>query len=53
MVFLGVFWFLVFLYLLMFGIVIVFKDYKIDGKGFLFSIMSSDWVGFENFKFLF
>lgn len=37
----------------MFGTVIAFKDYKIDGNGFLSSIMSSDWVGLENFKFLF
>ncbi|EMX5404997.1 sugar ABC transporter permease [Listeria innocua] len=46
-------WFLVFSYLPMFGTVIAFKDYKIDGKGFLSSIMNSDWVGLENFKFLF
>ncbi len=49
----GVLWFLVFSYLPMFGTVIAFKDYKIDGNGFLSSIMSSDWVGLENFKFLF
>ncbi|EAD3382854.1 sugar ABC transporter permease, partial [Listeria monocytogenes] len=33
----GVLWFLVFSYLPMFGTVIAFKDYKIDGKGFLSS----------------
>lgn len=37
----GVLWFLVFSYLPMFGTVIAFKDYKIDGKGFLSSIMAA------------
>nr|WP_239256400.1 sugar ABC transporter permease [Listeria ilorinensis] len=49
----GVIWFLLFSYLPMFGMVIAFKDYRIDGNGFFSSIMNSDWVGFDNFKFLF
>ncbi|WP_376700900.1 ABC transporter permease [Listeria newyorkensis] len=49
----GVAWFLIFAYLPMFGTVIAFKDYRVDGNGFISSLMSSDWVGLENFKFLF
>ncbi|EUJ23243.1 sugar ABC transporter permease [Listeria grandensis] len=49
----GVAWFLIFAYLPMFGTVIAFKDYRVDGSGFISSLMSSDWVGLENFKFLF
>ncbi|MBC2147553.1 ABC transporter permease [Listeria booriae] len=49
----GVIWFLIFAYLPMFGTVIAFKDYRIDGNGFISSLMNSDWVGWDNFKFLF
>ncbi|WP_376700389.1 ABC transporter permease [Paenilisteria rocourtiae] len=49
----GVAWFVIFAYLPMFGTVIAFKDYRVDGNGFISSLMSSDWVGLENFKFLF
>lgn len=45
-------WYFLFAFMPMFGIVIAFKDYKIKG-GFLTSIIQSDWVGFQNFKFLF
>jgi putative aldouronate transport system permease protein len=45
-------WYLLFCYLPMFGIIIAFKNYRISG-GFLKSIISSKWVAFENFKFLF
>lgn len=48
----GTLWFLVFAYLPMFGIALAFKDWKIHG-GFLESLMKSEWVGFNNFKFLF
>ncbi len=44
----GVAWFLIFCYFPMVGAVIAFKDYK-PKKG----IWGSEWVGFENFKFLF
>ncbi len=45
-------WFMLFCYFPMFGALIAFKDYRISG-GFLKSIISSKWVGFQNFKFLF
>ncbi len=47
-------WFLLFCYLPMFGIILAFKDYSIvEGKGFLTSLLSSDWVGINNFKYFF
>jgi putative aldouronate transport system permease protein len=45
-------WFVLFCYIPMFGALIAFKDYRISG-GFLKSIISSDWIGLQNFKFLF
>ena len=45
-------WYFLFAFMPMFGIIIAFKDYKIKG-GFLQSIIQSDWIGFQNFKFLF
>lgn len=49
----GTLWFLVFSYLPMAGIVVAFKDYKIHPDGFVASLRNSEWVGFENFEFLF
>ena len=48
-------WYLAFCYLPMFGIVMAFKRYKmVPGKGFFYSLFyGSQWVGFENFRFLF
>lgn len=46
-------WFIIFSYLPMFGIIIAFKDFRIAGRGFITSLIKSDWVGFKNFKFLF
>lgn len=47
-------WFLLFVYLPMFGIIIAFKDYTLsEGKGFLGSLMDSPWVGFKNFEYFF
>lgn len=46
-------WYLIFSYLPMFGLIIAFKDFKIAGKGFLHSLVKSDWVGLKNFEFLF
>lgn len=37
----------------MFGTVIAFKDFRISRDGFFASIMNSEWVGFDNFKYLF
>ena len=45
-------WYILFCYLPMFGIIIAFKNYRVSG-GFLKSIISSEWVGLRNFKFLF
>jgi len=45
-------WYLLFAYLPMFGIVIAFVDFRISG-GFIRSIFTSQWVGFDNFRFLF
>ena len=45
-------WYLLFCYMPMFGIIIAFKDYRVSG-GFLKSIISSKWVGLQNFSYLF
>lgn len=45
-------WYAVFCFLPMFGLLIAFKDFKITaGKSFLYSLLHSDWAGFNNFKF--
>nr|WP_233269968.1 sugar ABC transporter permease [Heyndrickxia camelliae] len=49
----GTIWFLLFSYLPMFGTVIAFKNFRYDPNGFFSSIFNSEWVGFDNFKFLF
>lgn len=47
-------WYLLFCYLPIFGIVLAFKRYRlIPGKSFVYSLFASEWVGFENFRFLF
>lgn len=48
-------WYVVFCYAPMFGVVIAFKNYRArPGRSFLWSLIhNSDWVGFENFQFLF
>lgn len=47
-------WYILFCYLPMFGVILAFKDYKIQGgASFLTSLLKSDWVGFENFKYFF
>ena len=48
-------WYIVFCYAPMFGVVIAFKNYRArPGRSFLWSLIhTSDWVGFENFQFLF
>jgi ABC-type polysaccharide transport system permease subunit len=45
-------WYLLFCYFPMFGVIIAFKQYRIQG-GFLQSVFQSEWVGFKNFQFLF
>ncbi|NGZ78023.1 ABC transporter permease [Saccharibacillus alkalitolerans] len=49
----GTVWFLIFAYLPMFGTVLAFKDFRISPDGFFASVLSSDWVGFKNFEYLF
>ncbi|MCR5598645.1 MAG: ABC transporter permease subunit [Lachnospiraceae bacterium] len=48
-------WYLVFCYFPLFGIIMAFKRYRlVPGKGFFYSLIyGSDWVGFDNFRFLF
>lgn len=45
-------WYLIFSYLPMFGVIIAFKQHRIAG-GFINSLITSPWVGFKNFIFLF
>ncbi|GMQ59039.1 sugar ABC transporter permease [Vallitalea sediminicola] len=49
----GAIWLIIFKYLPMFGVVIAFKDFRYFPGGFINSLLKSDWVGFDNFKFLF
>ena len=44
-------WFFLFSYLPMFGVIIAFKKYHING-GFLKSLLSSKWIGLHYFKLL-
>ena len=47
-------WYILFCYLPMFGIILSFKDFKIvQDSNFLVSLLSSEWVGFENFEYFF
>lgn len=49
-----VIWYICFAYLPMGGVILAFKNYRlVQGKNFFGSLMASDWVGFDNFKFLF
>ena len=49
-----VIWFALFAYLPMFGIIMAFKNYKLSGgHGFVYSLLHSDWVGWDNFKYFF
>lgn len=48
-------WYLIFCYLPMFGIIIAFKNYKLQpgGHGFLYNLLHSEWAGFSNFEYFF
>lgn len=49
-----VIWYILFAYIPMLGVVLAFKNYRlVQGKSFFGSLLASEWVGFENFKFLF
>ena len=42
-------WYILFSFLPMFGVIIAFKRYQIfPGKSFLYNIIHSEWVGFDN-----
>ncbi|MGL5295706.1 MAG: ABC transporter permease [Culicoidibacterales bacterium] len=45
-------WYFVFAYLPMVGVLLAFKRYRVNG-GFFNSLFTSEWVWFDNFKFLF
>lgn len=51
----GAIWLILLRYLPMAGIILSFKDYKIYTKdpSFINNLVHSEWVGFDNFKFLF
>ena len=48
----GAIWFLLFAYLPLFGILVAFKQYRLSGN-FFESLITSKFVGLDNFKFLF
>lgn len=49
----GAVWFFFFSYLPLVGTITAFKQYRFSRDGFWASIVRSEWVGWENFKFLF
>ncbi|OME94154.1 sugar ABC transporter permease [Paenibacillus amylolyticus] len=49
----GTIWFFFFSYLPLVGTVAAFKEYRFSREGFWASLMKSEWVGWDNFKFLF
>ncbi|MGE8204630.1 ABC transporter permease [Heyndrickxia sp. NPDC080065] len=49
----GTIWLLLFSYLPMFGQILAFKKFRIDPDGFFASVIHSEWVGWDNFKYLF
>lgn len=49
----GAIWFLLFAYLPLFGVLVAFKKFRLFGGGFFSSLVKSEFVGFDNFKFLF
>lgn len=49
----GAVWLVLFFYIPVLGNVVAFKNYKLTGDGFIHSVMTSKWVGLDNFKFLF
>ncbi|MDO3410308.1 ABC transporter permease subunit [Saccharibacillus sp. CPCC 101409] len=49
----GAIWFFFFSYLPLAGTIVAFKEYRFSRHGFWASIVRSEWVGWDNFKFLF
>lgn len=48
-----VIWYIVFSFLPLFGLIIAFKKFRMGGQGFFMNLIQSEWVGLENFRFLF
>ncbi|WP_071130893.1 ABC transporter permease [Enterococcus timonensis] len=49
----GMIWFIFFFYIPVLTNVVAFKNFHYSPNGFLDSLITSPWVGFDNFKFLF
>lgn len=50
----GLIWLIIFYYIPVVGNVVAFKNFKFTSEGgFIESVLKSEWVGFDNFKFLF
>ena len=49
----GALWIFLYNYVPMFGVVVAFKDFKFSRKGFLHALITSEWVGLDNFRFIF
>lgn len=49
----GAIWFFFFSYLPLVGTVAAFKKYRFSREGFWASLSKSEWVGWDNFKFIF
>lgn len=49
----GTIFLIVFFYIPVFANVVAFQNFQYSDQGFLYSIMHSPWVGFDNFKFFF
>ena len=49
----GLLWFIIFNYMPLFANLVAFKNFRIFPGGFFESLLKSEWVGFDNFKFLF
>jgi len=46
-------WYILFAYLPMFGVIIAFKNFRIQpGRGFFSNLLTSEWAGFKNFEFI-
>lgn len=44
-------WYIIFCYLPMFGVILAFKKFRLNGNGFISSLITSEWAGFDNFKY--
>ncbi|WP_128894526.1 ABC transporter permease [Longirhabdus pacifica] len=49
----GLIWFILFAYIPMGGQILAFKDFRQGHGGFISNVINSEWVGFENFEYLF